>query len=95
MGWGAYPFFAFPFPLLALVALVRGLVVVVGKGAARGGKLFPEISTTEAGEEGCADNGVGVTSRDSMGAGVESLSHPNASAVWEGAGEGLVWWKSL
>ncbi|KAJ7820732.1 hypothetical protein B0H14DRAFT_2599805 [Mycena olivaceomarginata] len=60
-----------------------------GGGRRRGGKASPEISTTEAGEEGRADSGVRVTSRDSMGTGVESLSHPNASAVWEGAGEGL------
>lgn len=76
------PAFALPLPLAALLALVvRALVAVAGAGAARAGKSSSEISTTEAGEEICASWGVGVTSRESMGAGVESLSQPRTSAV--------------
>jgi hypothetical protein len=76
---------AFPLPLFTLLALVvRALVTVAGVGAARGGNSSREIFVTEAGEDTRA---VGVTSRESMGAGVASLSHPSALAVWLGAGE--------
>ncbi|KAJ7814249.1 hypothetical protein B0H13DRAFT_1924936 [Mycena leptocephala] len=73
-------------PLFALLALVvvHALVTVAGVGAARGGNSSHEISTTEVGE---GTHAVGVTSRESMGAGVASLSHPSALAVWLGAGE--------